>query len=151
MVATSIFDAVLTHFTGGPWTFEAVPEQYTLSFVSNGTCGPWTTYVRVFEAERLIAAYGVVPFSIASARRAAAAELVTRINFGLVFGNFELDFADGQLRCKTSLDVEGTELAAPLLAQIIQANLALMGGYLPAFVAVAARDMPATAALALVE
>ena len=151
MTRPSLFDAVLSYFTGGPRTFEAVLDQRTLSFVSKGRCGPWTTYVQAFEAAHQIAAYGVVPFAIGPAQRGIAAELVTRINFGLVIGNFELDFADGELRCKTSLDVDGAQRVAPLLGQIVHANLALMDGYLPAFVAVAARDATATAALALVE
>jgi hypothetical protein len=151
MRSTSIFDAVIAYFTGGPRRFEAVLDQRTLSFVSNGRCGPWTTYVQAFEAEHQVAAYGVVPFAICPAERAIAAELVTRINFGLVIGSFELDFTDGEARCKTSVAFEGAELVAPLIGQIVQANLALMDGYLPAFVAVAARDATAAAALALVE
>lgn len=151
MASSTVFDAVIAYFTGGPRTFEAVPDQRTLSFASKGRCGPWTTYVQAFEAERQVAAYGVVPFSIGPAQRQIAAELVTRINFGLVIGNFELDFADGEARCKTSVAFEGGELAASLIAQLVQANLALMDGYLPAFVAVAARDATASAALALVE
>jgi hypothetical protein len=151
MSSTSVFDAVMAYFTGGPRTFEAVLDQQLLRFVSPGRFGPWPTYVRAFEAERQVAVYGVVPFAIGAARRAVAAELVTRINFGLVIGNFELDLSDGELRCKTSLDVEGAELAAPLLGHIVHANLALVDGYLPAFIAVAARNATAAAALALVE
>ena len=38
---------------------------------------------------------------------AAMAELVCRMNFGIVNGNFELDFTDGELRYKSFVDCDG--------------------------------------------
>lgn len=150
-MSSSVFDTVLSFFTGGPHTFEAMPEQQLVSFATRGATGPWTTYVQAFEAEQQVAVYGVVPFNVGVAERTSASELITRINFGLVIGNFEMDFADGELRCKTSLDFEGSALVPALLAPIVQANVALMQRYQLAFVALAARGATAEAALALVE
>ena len=35
--------------------------------------------------------------------KAAAAEFITRANYGIMHGNFEMDFDDGEIRYKTSL------------------------------------------------
>lgn len=150
-MASPAFDAMLGFFTGGPQTFEAMPEQGLVSFSSKSAAGPWTTFVRAFEEEQQVAVYGVVPFTVGAAERAIAAELLTRINFGLVIGNFEMDFADGEIRCKTSVDFEGNALTPALLSPLIHANVALMQRYIIAFVAIAARGATAEAALALVE
>jgi hypothetical protein len=150
-MANSIYDHLLMFFEGEQWKFQAQAEQRTVSFVFDGKAGPWTTHVKAFEDEEQVAVYGVVPFAIDEERRAAAAELITRINFGLVIGNFELDFADGEIRYKTSLDFEGEQLTDQLLIQLVRANLSCMDAYLPAFVAFAAGAMTPAAALAVVE
>jgi hypothetical protein len=150
-MANSIYDQLVAFFAGEQWKFETQPELGAVSFVFDGKVGPWTTHVKAFADEQQVAVYGVLPFSIEPERRVEAAELVCRINFGLVIGNFELDFADGEIRYKTSLDFEGERLTDKLLIQLVRANLSCVDSYLPAFVAFAARQLSAAAAIELVE
>ena len=42
--------------------------------------------------------------------RVPMAEFLTRANYGLRIGNFEMDFEDGEVRYKSSVDFEGIEL-----------------------------------------
>lgn len=44
----------------------------------------------------------VLPIGADEENRAAAAEFITRANYGMYLGNFEMDFSDGELRYKTS-------------------------------------------------
>jgi hypothetical protein len=147
----STFDWLVTFFAGEQWKFASSAQQQTVSFVFDGKAGPWTTYVKAFDAEQQIAVYGVLPFTIEDDQRLAAAELITRINHGLVIGNFEMDFGDGEVRYKTSLDFEGEVLTDKLVIQLVRANLAIVDSYLPAFIAMAIKRLTAVAALALVE
>jgi hypothetical protein len=149
--ARSVFDTLVAFFSGEQWKFQTSTEHRSVSFVFDGKAGPWTTHVKAFEEEQQVAVYGVLPFMFDEDKRSAAAELITRINYGLVIGNFEMDFADGETRYKTSLDFEGEQLTDKLIIQLVRANLSVMDSYLPAFVALAARDTTALAALALVE
>ncbi len=66
----------------------------------------------------------------------AIAEFITRANYGLVIGNFELDFSDGELRYKTAIDVEDDNLSFALIKQMVYANVIIMDKYLPGIMAV---------------
>jgi hypothetical protein len=146
-----VFATLVRFFDGEQWNFQTSTEQRSVSISFNGKAGRWTTHVKAFEEERQVGVYGVLPFTIEEPKRVVAAELITRINYGLVIGNFEMDFADGEVRYKTSLDFEGDQLTDKLLMQLVRANLTLMDSYLPAFIELTARDVAASDALAIVE
>jgi hypothetical protein len=55
------------------------------------------------------------------AARNAVAEYITRANYGLIIGNFELDYDDGTIRFKTSLDFDGDELTEALIQNSVHA------------------------------
>ena len=63
--------------------------------------------------------------------RSAVAEYLTRANYGLRIGNFELDYADGEVRYKSSLDFEGQTLTAELIRNAIYPAVHTMDRYLP--------------------
>jgi hypothetical protein len=47
-----------------------------------------------------------------------------------------MDFADGEIRYKTSIDVEGSHLDSALIGQLVYANVQVMNTYLPCIMAV---------------
>ncbi len=63
--------------------------------------------------------YVIFSESVPDDRRPAVAELLTRANYGLRIGNFEMDFRDGEVRYKASLDFEGATLTHPLLKNLL--------------------------------
>ena len=69
----------------------------------------------------------------------------------MVIGNFELDFSDGEIRYKTSLDVEGDRLSNALIKQTVYLNVLTMDKYLPALVAVINNELSVDNAIAAVE
>jgi hypothetical protein len=79
------------------------------------------------------------------------AEFLTRANCGLVVGNFELDFEDGAIRYKTSIDVEDTQLNAALIRHLVYVNVLTMDKYLPSLAALIYTDVSAAEAMAQVE
>jgi hypothetical protein len=68
---------------------------------------------------------------VPEARRPAVAEFITRINFGLVSGNFEMDWADGEVRFKTGMELTGVTPTTELVAALVQPNLSAVLRYLP--------------------
>jgi hypothetical protein len=151
MSPASVFSTIVQFFRGQRWDANVNPERGTVSFEYAGEVGAWNTYTTAFESERQVATYGVLPFLIEPAHRTTVTELITRINFGLVVGNFEMDLRDGEVRYRTSLDFEGGELTTPLLQQLVRSNLSVMEHYLPAFIAIALRNRSAVDALATVD
>jgi hypothetical protein len=49
----------------------------------------------------------------------------------MIIGNFELDYNDGEIRYKTSLDVEETPLTDALVRHLVYANVLTMDKYFP--------------------
>jgi hypothetical protein len=63
--------------------------------------------------------------------RLEASEYLTRANFGMEVGSFEMDFSDGTVRYRTSVDVEGGELTSTMIKNMVYLNIAVMDQYLP--------------------
>lgn len=79
------------------------------------------------------------------------AEFITRANYGMVIGNFEMDFRDGEVRYKTSVDVEGSELTYEICRQVVVTNVMLMDRYLPGIMAVITGALTPAQAIAQIE
>lgn len=121
-----------------------------LGFAVAGDHGEWACFVRVDEERQVIAFYSLCPLTADADRRAAVQELLTRANWGLALGNFELDLDDGEIRVKTSMDFEGSKASAALCKRLLYANVAVMDLFLPA-VALVLEGKDVAAALAAVE
>jgi hypothetical protein len=102
----------------------------------NGENGQLTCYAQVLEDLSQFLFYVVAPTKVSEELRLAVAELITRANYGLRIGNFEMDFSDGEVRYKSSLDFEGTALSSDLIRNAIYPAVQTMDRYLPAIMAV---------------
>ncbi|HVV87848.1 MAG TPA: YbjN domain-containing protein [Kofleriaceae bacterium] len=135
-------ELVADYFKQQKWTFEAAEDRPVLRLPFEHKGEVWTCYAEVREEQQRVIFYTVPPLTVPEPQRRAMAELITRANFGLAVGNFELDFTDGELRCKTSIDVTGDRLSHALLHQLVVANLRLVRHYLPAVRALLAGATP---------
>lgn len=89
---------------------------------------------------------------VPEARRGAVGEYLTRANYGLVIGNFELDMDSGHIRYKTSMDLEGARVETVLFKNLIYSNLTTTDRYYPGLLKMLwGDDMTALAAIELVE
>lgn len=59
----------------------------------------------------------------------------------MALGNFELDFNDGEVRYKTSVDVTDTEITSNLLRPLVYTNVLMMDKYMSGLMAVVYADM----------
>jgi hypothetical protein len=146
-----ILAALIDFFSADGWPYEQLAEDTVLRLPFQGMAGNWLCFAQAREDQSQFVFYSVYPVLVPAARRAAMAELLTRANYGLVLGNFELDYNDGEVRFKTSLDVEGAELNPPLIQACVYANVIMMDQYMPGIVALLAEGLEPTEALARVE
>jgi hypothetical protein len=79
------------------------------------------------------------------------AELITRLNYEEAFGNFEMDFEDGEIRYKTSIFYESLEPTTQFVKNIIIQNIMSMDDSLPALTGLAFQNMTPIDAFKLVE
>lgn len=80
--------------------------------------------------------YAVAPFRVPEEFRPAVAEFITRANYGMRVGNFELDYSDGEVRYKSSLDFEGQPLTANLIKRATYPATQMLDRYMPGLMGV---------------
>lgn len=126
-------------------------ERLMLSMGYGGKNGVYYCLLQVHNQYRALAFYVHVQCRVPEKKRQAVAEFLTRANYGLWLGNFELDFRDGEVRYKTSLDLADVELTTELLAALLRSNVSTVDRYLPGLMSVLWNDVPPQDAVGLIE
>lgn len=132
------------------WVVTPQAEHEILWVGFEGNNGQWKCCAQAREDEQQMVFYSICPRRVEAPERARMAEFITRANYGIVIGNFEMDYADGEVRFKTSIDVEDARLTFPLIHHVVYANLLMTDRYLPGITAVI-EGQTAQSALELVE
>ena len=138
-------------FADSDWPFEQASGEPLLRLEFDGENATFTCYARAVESKDAFVFYAMFPQAVGKRRRQAVAELLTRLNYGLTIGNFELDFEDGEVRYRASVDVKGTELTPELIKPVAAAAVLNMDYYLPGIRAVAAGESTPLEAFAAIE
>ncbi|MGZ4300092.1 MAG: YbjN domain-containing protein [Gaiellaceae bacterium] len=144
-IAGSLLADLRTLFRENGWPFSDVRGAPVLFSELSGILGRWKFYAQVVEEQDLILLYSVCPFRVPEERRSEVSEFLTRANYGLAAGNFELDFADGEVRYKTALQRHVDGLDAATLKRAVRANGIAMETYLPGVGAVITGTAPVPA------
>ena len=134
--AGPISETMMQFFADENWAYMASESEPVLRVPFQGTNGQWMCYAQAREEQEQFVFYSVCPAVAPEERQAAVAEFLTRANYGVIIGNFEMDYRDGELRYKTSLDVEGDALSPALMRSLVYANVAMMDHYLPGIMSV---------------
>ncbi|UOA09438.1 YbjN domain-containing protein [Methylobacter sp. S3L5C] len=94
-------------------------------------------------AEQLII-YFNFGIAVPPERRDDLAKLLTRINWGLKIGNFEMDYNDGQVHFKSSINFCDTELTGKMIQNAILPAMIAIETYGDALIEVIAKGKNAT-------
>lgn len=86
----------------GSLNSKRMESESILLTLFQGDHGRWECYTESREIDQQVLFYSICPLVCAAERRGAVAEFLCRANWGLVIGNFELDWDQGQIRYKTS-------------------------------------------------
>jgi protein-tyrosine phosphatase len=144
--ATPILSDVESAFDAQGWTYHRVPGATLIKtgFDQKGLQVP-LLMLSVERHEQLLV-FGRVHTTVAEHGRVAVAELLTRINWALTLGAFEMDLSDGEVRYRNAIDVEGGTLAPLMVVNLVRAATTAVAQYSPAIAAVATgRIRPAEA------
>lgn len=143
------FETVVAHLAHHGFRFGRADGAPLLFLPVSGRNGTYACVVNVADA--ILRVYSVIGCHAPEEKRGAMVELLNRVNWHLVIGNFELDAADGEIRFRTALDARGGELTDEMVECTIRANLATVDRYHPAIMTLLWNDLSAEDALALVE
>ncbi|WP_051463694.1 YbjN domain-containing protein [Leptolyngbya sp. PCC 6406] len=146
-----LLTTLIQFFTEDDWSFTKLQGESALRTACQGEKGQWNCYAKVREAAQQVVFYSVCSLQAAPEQRLAVAEFITRANYGLIIGNFEMDWSDGEIRYKTSIDVEGDRLTPALIKRLVYANVMMMDTYFPGIQAILETGVEPEAAIDLVE
>jgi hypothetical protein len=146
-----LFQAVVNFFTQDDWSFTRIQGEQALRLGFQGENGAWNCYAQTREKQEQFIFYSLCPLLAPEDKRTAVAEFITRANDGMIIGNFEMDFNDGEIRYKTSIDIDGDELTSDIIKRLVYANVTMMDDYLPGIIAVIEKDVSPMDAIAQIE
>lgn len=128
-----IYESVLAFLQEDQWRYEEIPGESAIRLSFTGQNARYDCFGRVNEAHEVFVFYSIIPVRVPETQRLLVAELLARINYGLNIGNFELDMNDGEIRYKTSIDVEGGDLTPRMVETLIAVNISTTDRYFPSF------------------
>lgn len=131
-----ILRSALRFFDEDNWQYNQDDTIPMLTMLFTGENGMWACYAHAREEQEQFVFYSICPVTSPVDQIPSVTEFLVRANDNLVIGNFALDFDDGQISFKTSVDVEGTELSQPLIRQLVYNNVQTMDKFLPGIMSV---------------
>jgi hypothetical protein len=146
-----IFQTMVNFFTEDDWSYAKIQGEPALYLAFEGDNGSWNCYAKAREDEEQFVFYSICPIKVPKVKRRTLGEFIARANYGMMIGNFELDFTDGEIRYKTSIDVEGDKLSFALIKRLVYANVTMMDEYLPGIKLVLESGMSPEEAIAQIE
>jgi hypothetical protein len=118
------------------WYPQRLGDKHIFRVGFNGKNGQLNCFAQIrVDLEQLLI-YAVAPVKVPEENRVAIAEYITRANYGLRIGNLEMDFSDGEIRYKSSLDFEGETLSSQFIKMAIYPAVQTLDRYLPGLMAV---------------
>jgi len=121
------------------WNYHRYPDKPVLYSGFNGNHVQWDFSLYARQTDPCMFLLGVnsfIPNKTPEARRQACIELLTRINFELSLGCFELNLADGEIRFRTSAMVPGADITPGIVEQLLRSNLHIVDERYPQIMAV---------------
>ncbi|WP_330486357.1 type III secretion system chaperone family protein [Tumidithrix elongata] len=142
---------MLAFFEQDEWTIRQIGDQPILQMSFEGNHGKWQCFAHAKEEKEQFLFYSIFLSKVPAEKRQALAEFITRANYGLMMGNFEMDYDDGEIRFKTSIDVENITLTPKIVKQYVYTNVLMMDCYLPGILSVIADEVSPKEAIARIE
>ncbi len=133
----SLFERVAGYLDTNDWHYTTDTEKRYFSMGCRIKEASVRITIDVFESDdwRRLLTFSTYPVMIPEHRRGAVIEALTRINYQLIYGNFEMDLADGEVRFRTVVETE-KELDDPMIERVLNANLNAADRYFAALMTI---------------
>lgn len=147
-----IIDVVVQFFEKENWQFSRLQDESSLQTSFTSDRGTWMCFAQALEDDvnQRFYFYSLCPIKPQD-NSALAAEFITRVNYGLSIGNFELDFSDGEIRFKTSVDITEDGFGLATVERLVYTNVLMMDRYLPGLISVITGQVKPIEAIQLIE
>lgn len=113
------------------WNPELLEDKQAYKIQFESKIGVGTAYAQIFVGLEQFVFYIMSSVKVPEELRSTVAEYITRVNYGLRVGNFEMDYEDGEVRYKSCIDFEGEILTDGYIRNTIYPALKTIDRYLP--------------------
>ena len=137
-----LYERVVTFLESEGWPVEKVEGRTALRTSHEDDNGQWNCVAMVNEDEARLVFFSVFPHDVKANRYTAVGEYLNRANYGLPVGNFEIDYSDGMVRFKTSIEFGEADASPELIGPVVYANVTVMNRYLPGLLRVVQGTAP---------
>ena len=97
----------------------------------HGNNGKWKLFVLAHTEKPILICYSLFPETVKLHQHPAIFELLTKLNDGLMIGNFEYSSTHQEIRYKTSVDASGMTESLSICNPLVYYNLMAMDQYFP--------------------
>ncbi|MGJ4951523.1 YbjN domain-containing protein [Bradyrhizobium sp. HKCCYLS20291] len=122
---------LLSYLAGRNWQAEEIEPGSALRVLQAAELCPLKYYFQIKHELDEFLFYIVPEITLLEQMRPPVAEYVCRANAGLRIGNFELDFRDGQVCFKSSVNFKGIGLSERLIDNVIRPALVAFDEFFP--------------------
>jgi hypothetical protein len=150
-ITEQIYPLTLTFFTQESIPFQEMEGHLIVRIPIHGENGFWDCFVEAREQDRQCLIYAVYRERVPQYKRLAMAEFITRANYGLPMGCFEMQFDEGEIRFRTSINIESERFSFGLLRPLFYGNNAVMDRYFQGITQVIKGKAIAKQAIAMIE
>ena len=127
---TPLFDAMMEALFETSWVMYLV-KQPTAMVDLRGEQALYSSRYFASEGPRTIVCSTRCPVRIPKRTRRKAMEFITRANFGLLFGGFEMSLDDGAMYYRTSCNIADGALTMEMVGDLAWAGVFAFDRYLP--------------------
>lgn len=123
------FNLICNNLVQHNCNFNAASEEFFLSFTTSGEKFPVTVKIMVDAERNLIRFFSRLSFDIPDEKKLEIAVAVTKINYSLSIGNFNLDIDTGEIYFSYNVSYLESKLGNEAITYIISALLAVVDDY----------------------
>jgi len=133
-----LFERTAGYLDANDWHYTAHEDKTYFSAQCRIKDASVRVILDVDESEewQRVLVYSCFPVYVPELRRSAVAEAIARINYGLAFGNLEVDLADGEVRVRTVIESDGA-ISDPMIERTLTSNLGTADRFFSPILAVA--------------
>lgn len=126
---SKLYSQIKQFFDDDNWRYQELSNRPGVSLRYSGAHGSFDCYAYARDEQEQFVFYAVCSMKAPPDRRRDVAEFLSRANYGMIIGNFEIDFDDGEVRYKSAIDVEGEDLSFTLAKNVVYPAVLMMDKY----------------------
>ena len=146
-----MLELIIDFFNKQEWHYTLIEAKRIVVLRMSGKNGAFQCIVDIQEDEQKFIFFSFCPANVPGIKKVEMSELLTRLNFGRFYGNFEMDYNEGVIRYKTTLYYDTLQITPKIIEHLIMSNIIAMDTALNGIIQLIEGDITPLQAFHLIE